>query len=85
MEKKIVHRYKRGDPVLIYNSPELPGGGVGVVLDRDALELSYEIKDVTSTDKSLSRWVHEKNLQLLYFEKPKNSLEKLKRFLKDLL
>ena len=75
------YKYNKGDTVIVFKSPESFTGFVGVIIDRDELEAAYCVRDAVEPEKS--RWIKEKNLQRFHFDKPKNILEKVKRFLND--
>ena len=76
------YKYNLKEIVLIYNCPALVGGGIGRIIDRDKFATDYLIQDFTDPGRpEMTRWVSEKNLQRLYFDKPKNLIERIRRFL----
>jgi len=70
------HKFEIGTPVIVFKHKMWIDGGVGVIVERDALEPVYMVRDVTVMDRTT--WVREDFLKSISFDKPKSFFQKLK-------
>jgi hypothetical protein len=74
------YKYKVGIPALVYKCKESPHGFLGVIVERDALDRVYLIKDISLPD--VDRWVREENILPLSFDRPVSLLARIRRLFK---